>query len=483
MFISTSLPTILLIVFSGVVVSVFVNRSSVDLSITLGEFLVVLSVFSLITIIVVQPLGYYLAKKSLLSFREYRSGSLTGYRIEYTTCYRDGSCEWTYSCDPYQDCHTVCDSKDEDGRCTSSHEECVTRYHQCPYVEREYDYVLLSEIGGFTVAAHRFPENPNDHRWRSWEYIPGWVISDAGVGPTQTWLYYRDRMNAGIADAVTGVFDYENYILASEQTTLREHSTRVGFYRDAHLLPGIARGTHNHFLANKVSFLGYQPTADEANAWQDALMRLNAALGSELQGDVRLVIIQSDIITNSLDYLIALKAYWQDTAIWGDDALPGNAIVIVVGTDGQQALWARATTGMPVGNESLTNEVERRLRHIREDGGSLPLTPGVIIGDVRRVLTGDPSRNQTTLETIHGGGYLEDILWGITRPETRFSRVSMKSEDEDDKGSGYKWLDNEIQPTAGQKRLIIFVGFLLSWFGWAAAIYAGEKTGYRSRWF
>ncbi len=483
MFLTTSIPTILSIGFVGLLVRWLVNTSSIELSITWGEFFIVLGVFALITIIVVQPVGYYLAKQSLLSFHEYWNGSLTGYDIDPTTCTRDGQCKWTYDCDRYKVCHDVCDSRDENGRCTSSHEECVWRYHQCPYVKQEFDYQLLSEIRDFTVASHRFPENPNSNRWRSGHNIPDSVIRNAGVGPTEFWLYYTGRMNDGIADPVTGVFDYENFILASTQTTLREHSARVEFYRNAHLLPDIARGTHSHFLANKVSFVGYQPTADEANAWQDALMRLNAALGSELQGDVRLVIVQSDAITNSLDYIIALKAYWQDGQRWGDDALPGNAILIVVGTDGEQALWARATTGMPVGNESLSNEVERRLRHIIEDGGTLPLTPGILIGDVRRVLTGDPSRNQTTLSTVHGGGYIEDILWGVSRPETRFTRISMKSEDEDDQGLGYKWLDNEIQPTAGQKRLIVLVGFLLSWFGWGAAIYAGQKTGYRSRYF
>ena len=92
---------------------------------------------------------------------------------------------------------------------------------------------------------------------------------------------------------------------------------------------------------------------------EPALAR-DAALGSTLQGDLHLVIVDAKKISDPDNYSNALVAYWLSPK-FGKDALSKNGIVVVLGTsDGKTvdytyAAGADLLTGQTVGhNQSLS---------------------------------------------------------------------------------------------------------------------------------
>jgi hypothetical protein len=257
---------------------------------------------------------------------------------------------------------------------------------------------------------------------------------------------------------------YENYLLASEKSILKQYSDRIAEYKDQGLLPNLQNGIRDYYYADKVHFVGgYSPESQEA--WQNAVMYLNAALGGELQGDLHLVIVQDQGVSGQPDgYLTALKAYWQDPIVWGDNAISKNSIIVVVGTeDGQTVSWARATTGMPLGNEAMTTAVGSRIKGVK-------LTPEALVGNVTGEFYTRESDGKTKVRGLHEKGALERIIWGIDDPGTKFARISMAAKDAEDVGSGFVYLGSEIEPSGGQKTLMFIVGFFLSALAWAGTV-------------
>jgi hypothetical protein len=131
---------------------------------------------------------------------------------------------------------------------------------------------VITTIGEYTIGAHRFAASTVE--WRSGTGIP-----DHGPrGASQFWLEAKARIDAGSPGPATKRVRYDNYILASERTILKQYSGMVEHYLDAGLLPPIAHRVHDFYYADKVSFVGLTPGGEEA--WQTAMMYLNAALGS-----------------------------------------------------------------------------------------------------------------------------------------------------------------------------------------------------------
>ncbi|MDP2598731.1 MAG: hypothetical protein Q8P49_02785, partial [Candidatus Liptonbacteria bacterium] len=274
------------------------------------------------------------------------------------------------------------------------------------------------------------------------------------------------RIDAGDPGPVSVRRPYNNYILASDQTILKQYSGDIAGFDASGLLPRINAGIRDFYLADKVYFVGLN-TNDPA-AWQAALGHLNAGLGAELQSDAHLVIVQNEKVSANPDaYALALKAYWQNTKVFGKDALSKNGIVVVLGiVDGETVSWARAFTGMPLGNEELAIALRNNLKGV-------PLSPEAVIGSVNGQFYPTGGEN---VRSIHGNGVIEAALWGLIDPQTKFRRYGMSGKNKNAAGAGFLYLKGEIQPTARQKFWIFFCAFLISGISWVACAFIGERT-------
>jgi len=419
-----------------------------------------LSIGLALTSIVVAPLagwaGWSIARGSLLSFRAYRNGWELEAMEEIIPCELNGDCRYTYECH----CRMVCTLESANGDCLRREEACDA----CPYFTFERDLTIRTTVGDYAIARLA----PRDYlaERRTLDLPPDFGPEDYVV--PQVWLDCQRRVENGRPGPVTRRVSYDNYILASDRTILKQHSGMIDQYREAGLLPPVHRAVHDHYYANKASFVGHRPADEEA--WQSALMHLNAALGHERGGDLHLVILRDATGLIEPDaYVLALKAYWQNPEVWGDDCLAQNGIVVVIGTtDGESVAWARAQTGMPLGNEHLLVAVRDRLRGV-------PLSPESVVGRVRGVFPAGGESDDLKVRGTGESGVLRRILWGFDDAETGFVPVSMTGNEADGVGSGFRYLDAEIQPKPGQRWAIVIVSFILTGLVWVVFAVIGEK--------
>ena len=453
---------------AGCVIKYFLDKTKNIYEITKKEFIIGSVIISLITAPITVFAGWSLAKANNLSFNEYWNGYEKTAQWEITTCSRDGPCVHEYSCDPYL-VHVI-DSyayTDSDGNYHPEVSHWETHYHDCPYTTEEWTFTIDTTLGSYTVAANNLPTNPDSHRWDGWVAVPTNISS----GIPSFWAAAKQRIDSGKPGPVTKRMQYDNYILASDKSILNQYSDKIEQYTKDKLLPDVANSVHEFYYADKVYFVGYEPI--DKKFWQTTLMYLNAALGTELQGDLHIVIVQNAKISAEKDaYITALKAYWSDPKVFGDDTVSKNAIIVVVGTeDGQTVSWARATTGMPLGNEYMLNQIQNKLP-------GTALTPEALIGIVNgEFYTTVNDKNETKLKVrgLHGNGILNRLLWGLDDAQTKFKRVSMTGNSEDDNGNGFLYLADELEPSDGEKILFAIIGFGVSMLVWAGAILYGER--------
>ncbi|OHB21422.1 MAG: hypothetical protein A2939_03825 [Parcubacteria group bacterium RIFCSPLOWO2_01_FULL_48_18] len=446
---------------AGLIIRYTLDRNGSYLSITWTEYAIGMSVISLVLAPLTAKIGWGMAKNNNVTFREYWNGSETGVVWEKIPCSRDGPCYWEYDCDSYPCNPHPCNCDSEGKNCSTCWDTC---YHDCPYCDEEWTFVVNTTLDPFTIAANRFPYHPDLRRWRKQKAVPQNIIDRAGVGVPDFWRDAKARIDSALPGPVTKRNNYENYILASDLTILKQYSSQIDRFVSRHLLPSPQSGIHNFYWADKISFVGFRPS--NANTWQMSLNYLNAALGPELQGDLHLVIAKSEEIVRAPDeYILALKAHWQNRTVFGRDALSKNSIIVVLGTqDGERVLWGRATTGMPFGNDQMLVALQNDLKGVRLD-------PDSVIGSMRAELL--PGAK---IRTVHGTGVLEIVLWGLKNPATKFQRVSMTANNIDDFGGGFLYLKSEIQLTGGQRAAIVFVTFLVCMIVWVVFVRVGERT-------
>lgn len=407
-------------------------------------------------------IGWKIAVNNTTRYNEYWNGwELQTLRQDFA-CTEDGPCIHEYSCDPYLVPYEVC-STDSEG-----HESCNTyyrvEYHDCPYATVESTYVVKTTLGDYTIDNHVFTLSPAE--WRTGNHIPASVQR----GPSLFWLGAKDRIDSGYPGPVTKRNSYDNYILASDTTIFKQYSSQIDAYKAAGVLPDLRRDVRNFYQADKVYFVGFTPT--NAPTWQKAHSYLNAAFGTELQGDLHLVIVQSDLVSVNPDaYIIALKAYWQGPD-YGKDAISKNSVIVVLGTkDGSTIAWSRAATGMPIGNEAM-------LTAIRNHMAGMQLTPEAVLGAVNGQFYQKVKSDGTTklaVEGIGDTGALRRIFWGLDDLATKFARVSMSANDTSDNGNGFAYLKDQIRPSFGQQLTIVLVFLFLSVILWGAeAYFVGE---------
>jgi len=455
---------------AGLVVKFVLDRRGSDAEITWVEYAVGMVIIAAVITPIVFTVGWSMAKANKLTFNEYWNGWELEATRQDVACTKDGSCLYEYSCEPYIVIRSST-SCDDDGCTTTFYPE--TEYHSCPYVTVETSYYVKTTLGDYTIAEYRFPDNPNGNRWTATSdfkpSIPQHIIDRAGVGIPPFWAAAKARIDAGRPGPVTKRMEYDNFLLASDKTILRQYSGEIDRYLEAGLLPPVQSKVHTWYLADKVYFVGYTP--DDSEAWQDAAGYLNAALGTELQGDLHLVIVGAQAVDPD-EYVLALKAYWQDPEVFGRDTLSKNGIIVVVGTrDGETVEWVRSITGMPLGNEPMIVAI----RNVK----GIPLTPAAVVGAVEGEFytkVRDDGTTKLAVRGLHDGGALEKILWGLDDAAAKFVRISMTANDVEDVGLGFSYLYGEIEPTGGQKFGIFFVTFLGAVGVWWAAAAIGGHT-------
>ncbi len=445
------LAALVAIALAGLATKYILEYRKSTAQITWREYAIGMAI-SPLTVILVVWIGWSVAQNNLMTFQEYWNGWENSAVKEFTQCSRDGPCRWEYECDPYL-CSYECGGYEGSGdkRHYVSKTCWKTCWHDCPYVKQEYDFYVDTTLGRYIIATNMFPTNPQANRWRPSKQIPDHTISNAGTGEPSFWVEAHNRCLANQPGPVTARREYPNYVLASEHTLMKEHSGDIADYRAKNLLPPLTHTVRDFYHADKISFVSWH--APNPKIWQNALEYLNAGLGKQLHGDLHLVIVKSDFVSaNPERYILALKAYWQDKTVFGNNALSKNAIVIVIGTnDGTTVSWSRAFTGMPLGNEKL-------IIVMRDGPKGLALLPDVLIWQSQR--NGSKS-------------VIQRILWGLDDPGTKFKRVSMSGKDGQ---GGFLYLKNEIQPTTGQMWTIFILTFLpccAVW--WWAAIHQDKS--------
>jgi hypothetical protein len=329
-----------------------------------------------------------------------------------------------------------------------------TAYIYNPYVTIEYRYAIDDSLGGtHAFSATYIDQNPKP-------YADATIPSEFPRGAPSDWIEARSRLQAGDPRAVTRIFGYDNYILAAKDDMLLPFSQDVERYKAEGILPdhtanikGDPMIGFSKSFANKVSFVGVN-VANES-AWQESLMGFNAALGSQFRGDLHIVLIDSARVDDPVTYLNALKAYWLGNE-FGRRAIAKNAIIVAIGVQDDQVEWARATTGMPFGNEIMAESIKSLLP-------GTPLDPDALIGNPKTIIT--PASNDEDDDTVQvipsaKMGILEDVVLH-TFP---FKRACMGCQD-DEGQIGYDNLVSKVQPPFWQLSIMVAVVAVLS-IGW-----------------
>ena len=309
--------------------------------------------------------GTKVAINNQLTFHENWGGYEQRADESVTQCYRDGPCRWSYKGDPYQYVWYTddksCTGSGSKQTCTTTHtrhEE--TRYHDIPYCTEEWTFTVNTSLGQYTIADRNCPSNPNAHRYRAWVSVPEDEVSS---GVPVFWTQAKARLDAGQPGPVTARHDYTNYLLASQSTILHRFSGDMESYVKSGQLPALSENPiHDFYYADRVFFEGVQPSGN----WQAAINRFDAAFGSQLQGDMYLVLVNADSVKDPDNYAGALGAYWQSPK-FGKDALSKNGLVVILGVKDGSVAWARASTGMPEGNETLLVDLQQGLKGAKVD--------------------------------------------------------------------------------------------------------------------
>lgn len=396
--------------------------------------------------------------QQLEGFHEFLGGVV--YRVDAVEnrCVRDGDCRHTYQCDPYTvwDTEPVYDSK---GKQTGTRRVSRTEWHDCPYSTVEIDYVASVTYGfkqeQVVTDSAVFPERPVE--WRRGEGLPG-----VQRGPSLRWSRWAAAVRAGEAPPYVGHQTYPNFLLASQDTLLKRSSAAIAKYRKAGLMPPHTRGVAADADVDDVVVGGYADKftaigvrADDGE-WNDRLNRFNARLGLQLQGDLHVVAVPASKVVNPSEYASALIVDWQSDR-YGKWALSKNGVALVLGVDGGRVKWARAKTGMPVGNDGMAFLLASRLEGVKFD-------PDVVFGSTV-VLPGstDPKFAEV------GDGIVPRVML-VDAP---FKRACMVCDDKGERDGGFTYLGDEIVPDVSWVARLVSVLLLATIFGATLFVLSG----------
>lgn len=383
-------------------------------------------------------------------YREFWNGSIIAAKTSTTPCGRDGNCNHDYRCDPYEVPveHTTYDSK---GNVSGSYTTYETHYHHCPYVTEEHSFWLEDSFGQrHSIADGIFTATPVSWRPSDGEGIPSEV--ERGIPPL--WQQVYNQVAAGDAPPATKTNSYSNFILAADQTLLKQYSPDIATYLKKNLLPPHTTDwrsdpLHGGWTAQKFQAVG--GVRVNTAKWNDALGHFNSALGTTLQGDLHMVVIPASKVSNSEAYINALTAYWQ-SPVFGKRSLAKNGIVVVLGISpgGTKVEWARAKTGMPIGNGEMISAVEG----IKD----LSFTPDAVLGNTKASVNGGK------LQFHYNNGVLQRVI--LQDSGTKFQRPCMQCKDKTDHGSSYVYLKSDVSVPGWVGPTVFIVSLILSAMLW-----------------
>jgi hypothetical protein len=433
----------------GLIAKLVLDYTQSEQRLTNMELAIASPVLLIIVVPLIMWLGTKMAVSNLVTYHENWGGYETSAQWIVSPCSRDGNMKYYYKGDPYtvewDEDTSYTDSKGKRHHQTKHHKE--TRYHNIPYCSEEWTLVVHTTLGDYTIADRNLPDNPNAYRYRSWISVP----DDLPHGKPPFWLAAERRIAEGKPGPVTARRDYDNYILASQNSILKRFNASVADYQKSALLPTLSTDpVHDFYYADRVYFVGTQPL----NGWQTAINRFDAELGSTRQGDLHLVIVNAARVSDPDNYIGALMAYWQSPAL-GKDALSKNGIVVVLGSsDNKTVAWARAATGMPAGNELMLLDIQHALTGVKLDADTI---------------LGHPMVNLSTRQWSNTQSVLEQTI--LSGPDA-FVRVHMGKLT--DKGaSGYAYLLREIEPRGWQRFWMLFTAFAAGGITWGICIFHG----------
>lgn len=431
----------------GAVWKHYLDSTGSQYRITRNEFVAASVVMLLIVIPLTSFVGVKMAINNQVVFQENRGGYEVSAEIVRTACYRDGSMKHYYMGDRERVWVDTSYTDSKGKRHKQGHYKTVD--HRIPYTTEEWTFVVKTTLGDYTIADRNLPTNPNLYRYRWLVNVPGHL--PAGV--PDRWQQVKDRLDRGEYGPVTARFPYDNYVLASQKSILRRYSDSIGKYRASGQLPRLNSSIYDFYFSDRVYGVGVSAGKD----WQEAINRFNAAFGHFRQGDLHLVLIEAGKISNPDNYINALAAYWQSPE-FEKDAFAKNGVLVVLGVDATgKIVWARATTGMPMGNERMLLELSQVLP------GQMAV-PEAVLGSPRAVM------HNGSLSVSLTDGALEKLFW--TQPG--FQRVRMK--EHPGSGNGFAYLMRELEPTTGQKVLILFFVMFFAGVAWGCCVYYGTPV-------
>lgn len=399
--------------------------------------LIIGSAISIVVLLIVGPVTEKLILDGKTTYHEYFNGYETEAVEQIIPCDRDGSCNYTYDCDVYYVpvTHTYSDG---DGH-SHTYVTMEARYHDCPYVRSEAKYIVDSTLDNYQIGGNFSKDRT---AWRAGIGVP----ADVPAGPPLQWVQARDRIAAHRNGGVTRKHNYKNLLLASDKTLLDQYSADIDYYSKAGLLPDHTRNykdpIYNYYMADKFAAVGLNT---DLAAWNESLLRLNGFLGAQLQGDVHMVAINASKAKDKDRYAQALFAYWKGHH-FKKDAFPKNAIGVVVGVTDNKVVWARATGGLPVGNEALLLDIQNNLVGV-------PFEPDALIG-----------------LPLQKTGALYSQLWGVHK----FDRPCMECIQEH--RDGYVYLKSDVYVSGWQRFWIVFVATLCSAGMWFAFLNVDDRV-------
>ncbi len=439
----TALIAILISIAIGSAAYYVTRQLKTELQISLRE-LILGTIISVTVLLLFSPLTERLIINNRTKYYEFWNGYETAAIDSQTKCERDGQCTYTYNCDAYWATETYY-TYDEDGN-SESHTRIVRKYHKCPHVQVEHRYSIQTTLG--TTKIDGTYADQDRKPWRNGESD----VHAVPLGAPEFWKQAKARIEAGRNGGVTEVHTYKNFLLASDQTILKSYSDDVEYYKSKNLLPDHTRNYKDpiylYYLADK-----FRPVQLAVNTveWNEYLNRLNGYLGKELQGDVHMVAVNAETIDSRDRYSQSVFAYWKSDA-FGKRALSKNTIGIVVGVESGIVKWARATSGMPVGNEALLLDIQNQLVDNE-------FNPDKVIGIPRG----------TGKQFSPGDGTLAQVLWG----KNKFVRPCMECIEENQ--DGYRYLRVDISISGSQRFWIIFFGTIISIVIWSIFLYVDDR--------
>jgi hypothetical protein len=421
-----------------------------------SEYVLGVIAVTVVAFIVTLWAGPGLAQQSAIGgYKQFYNGSVTQVYSVVDTCRRDGSCAHHYQCDPYQEkVVTQVAFTDSNNVYHSEVSHYETRYHSCPYATKEIDYVIADSIGR-TIAVGRNYFEANPKAWRGSRSVP----SDVPRDPPERWVLAKQNLEAGKSDPVTAVREYANYVLSADGELYKQYDGSVEQYQKAGLLPkhtlNLGRDVlydHGTQAAKLQAVAGAK--LNDPQKWQDRLMRFNAALGSDLQGDMHVLVVPAIKVSDPDNYVSAVKAYWTRLGKW---SIAKNGIILVIGVNDDASVveWSRAATGMPGGNGEMIAALNMQL-------GKLDFTPENLFGEVKAAVRKDGKKFKVAYD--YGSGVIAKIVFS----DFSFKRACMVCEDKDDAGVSYVGLKDLVPVSTGAKILMFFVTMLLSGLVWAA---------------